>query len=177
MYLCYYYSIRNSGISTLGDKQRIMFTYQKIKDYQENLDLALEANDIAEVKRLIIPVAELLNVYKQKRGISAKDPNSFVLVGKLTTKNEIIFNEPKRDSVDLDNICSYFPYWVVENELGNPSDNYFFNDREVRVVDDLVQIKNPIGLNGEDSYGDIGYMIGNYKEVKVVFYDQYLEEN
>lgn len=155
-----------------------MLSYNYVLGYQANLNKAVEYldnNNVLSALELLNPVAELRNVYKHKTGTWGKTAE-YVLVGKITAKNEIIFNEPKKSTVDMNSLSTYYPYWIVEDKDGKLDVNNLINLFEVPEFSDLVQIRYPIGgiiHNYDKDSFVLGYATGSYDKAQVVFYDQY----
>ena len=157
-----------------------MLSYNYVLGYQDNLNKAVEYldnNNVLDALELLNPVEKLRNVYKHKTGTWG-DNAEYVLVGKITAKNEILFNEPKKSTVDLNSLSTYYPYWMVEDKEGKLNINNLISHLEVPEFNDLVQIRYPIGgsiLSYDTDAFVLGYAGGSYDKAQVVFYDQYLD--
>ena len=162
-----------------------MSDYNYLTYSQEQLDSAIELLDNTSLKDNPLAIEEAIDalkilartkpIYKKAYGTG-----EFVQVGKLTAKNEIIFDKPKTHlypsdknlarissvywagwfTLDEHNKEEYYPYLEISNR------NMFSEVLYYQTVRDEIDIINcPV----------LGFMMGDYRTAEVVFYDQYRE--
>jgi hypothetical protein len=159
-----------------------MIDYNDYVQYQNNLNKALEVleentstnNYCEEAKELLKSLMTYRDIYKKKYG-----ENEYVLVGKLTSKNEILFDIPiESDLVTNKNksrsIRVYCPEWYYI-ELNEKVMRYVpIAEEEITNKISFNQITYP--SNGMYNNTVLGYSMGDWRCAEVVFYDQYIRD-
>lgn len=172
-----------------------MTTYNYLTYYQEQLNRAIELLDTTSLKDNPLAVEEAITALKilaRTRPVykKAMGTNEYVQVGVLTTKNEIIFNTPK-DSL-----------YAKTKNLGRSSNVYWsgwfiFIDVETRVQEqetittqreeylshfditnrhmfqEILYSQTPRDEVEKDNSSVLGFIMGDYRNAEVIFYDQY----
>jgi len=163
-----------------------MSDYNYLTYSQEQLDRAIEVlnenpnrNNYTEEAKLALEIlARTKPVYKKAYGTG-----ELVQVGKLTSKNEIIFDKPKtllylsdKNLARVSNV--YYAGWFTLTEANTEGDYYSYYEIVNRQMfheilyepskysDDIEIVNCPV----------LGFMMGNYRTAEVVFYDQYIGE-
>ena len=168
-----------------------MIDYNDYVQHQNNLKKALELlekntstnNYTEDAKNLLKPLTTYKDIYKKKIG-----EDIYVLVGKLTIKNEVLFDIPKKRELPINkNNAKYIgvyssEWYYIELEVKGEektmkyapiapyevTNRYSFNQ--------LVYPKNPYYL-AIDEDPVLGYSLRDWKNAEVVFYDQYITIN
>ena len=145
-----------------------MIEYNYFKNYQQNLTKALEVETLEECKALIKPLAELKDVYKKK-----VEGEFYVKVGKITTKNEILFDIPDSDNfrflTERNSKYSgvYLAGWFINEQKW-----YYIPHEDIANRSQFQQI----GYTPNDSCDTnvVGFMLGNWRNAEIVLYDQFM---
>ena len=174
-----------------------MIDYNYYVQYQNNLNKALQIledntstnNYCEEAKSIIKSLMTYKDIYKKKYG-----ENSYVLVGKLTNKNEILFAEPRPSGFDIPLSSNLKTNDNKAKSVGVYSSEWYYIELEVKgekktmkyipiapyevtnrySFNQLVYPKNPHYL-ARDEDPVLGYSLGDWKNAEVVFYDQYIK--
>jgi hypothetical protein len=162
-----------------------MTDYNYLTYSQEQLNRAIELlnqntspnNYTVEAKTILEILSKTKPIYKKAYGTG-----EFVKVGKLTAKNEIIFDKPKTSLHPMTNNLGassnvYYAGWFLLTEVNTEGDYYSYYEIVNRQMfneilydwnkysDDIEVVNCPV----------LGFMMGDYRAAEVVFYDQYIE--
>lgn len=164
-----------------------MSDYNYLTYSQEQLNRAIELLDntstkdnllaVEEVKDILEILARTKPIYKKAYGTG-----EFVQVGKLTPKNEIILDLPKTSLYPMTKNLGrssnvYYAGWYTLTEANTEGDYYSYYEIVNRQMfseilyepskysDDIEVVNCPV----------LGFMMGDYRNAEVVFYDQYRE--
>lgn len=164
-----------------------MSDYNYLTYSQEQLNRAIELLDNTSLKDnpyAVEEAIEALKILAKTKPIYKKayGTGELVQVGKLTPKNEIIFDVPKttlysttKNLARSSNV--YYAGWYTLTEANTEGDYYSYYEivnRQMlseilyepsRYSDDIEVVNCPV----------LGFMMGNYQNAEVVFYDQYRE--
>ena len=147
-----------------------------IQEYQATLEKAIETKDVS----LLAPLVETIPVYKKKRYSTKDGASHMVQVGKLTTKNELIFLEPKKEPNTISLGMYDDGFWVegrtefipeeIRNIFPQPEGFHKIYPKNINTIFEVTDTSSYVF--------SIGYMIRDNKieNSAVIFYDQYLGE-
>lgn len=166
-----------------------MIDYNDYVQYQDNLKKALQIledntstnNYCEEAKTIIKSLMTYKDIYKKKYG-----ENSYVLVGKLTNKNEILFDIPLSSNLKTNDNKA--------NSVGVYSSEWYYIELEVKGEKKTMkyvpiapyEVTNRYSFNqlvypnnshylAIDEDPVLGYSLGDWKNAEVIFYDQYIK--
>jgi len=159
-----------------------MSDYNYLTYSQEQLNRAIEllketSNEyvLDEIRVSLEILARTKPIYKKAYGTG-----ELVQVGKLTPKNEIIFDLPKSSLYPMTKNLGrssnvYYAGWFTLTEANTEGDYYSYYEIVNRQMfseilyepsnyrDDIEVVNCPV----------LGFMMGDYRNAEVVFYDQY----
>lgn len=170
--------------------------YNHLTYYQEQLNRAIQlleenpskTNYTEEAKDTLSILAKTRPIYKK-----AYLTNELVLVGKLTSKNEIIFDLPKTSLYPMTknlgrNSSIYLPGWItlINVDKIDETGEYIQSQREENLSyydianrDMFKELLSTVYYRGDNidvsRCSTIGFMMGDCRNMEVVFYDQYKE--
>lgn len=164
-----------------------MSDYYHLTYCQEQLNRAIELLDNTSLKDnpyAVVEAIEALKIIAKTKPIYKKayGTGEFVQVGRLTFKNEIIFDLPKSSLYPMTKNLGrssnvYYAGWFTLTEANTEGDYYSYYEIVNRQMFSEI-------LYEPSKYSDglevancpvLGFMIGDYRNAEVVFYDQFRE--
>jgi len=163
-----------------------MSDYNYLTYSQEQLNRAIKLLDNTSLKDnpyAIVEALEALEILARTKPIYKKayGTGEFVQVGKLTAKNEIIFDKPKSSLYSTTKNLGrsskvYYAGWFTLTDWNTEGDYYSYYEIVNRQMFSEI-LYEPSKYSEEIELVNcpvLGFMMGDYRTAKVVFYDQYL---
>lgn len=162
----------------MSDYYHLTYCQNQLSRAIEVLNQNTSSNNYTEEAILALEIlAKTKPIYKKAYGTG-----EFIQVGKLTTKNEIIFDLPKTSLYPMTKSLGrssnvYYAGWFTLTEANTEGDYYsyyeivnrqMFNEilyEPSKYSDDIEVVNCPV----------LGFMMGDYRNAEVVFYDQFRE--
>lgn len=172
-----------------------MSNYNYLTYYQEQLNRAIEVlEQNPNRNNYTVEASEALKILARTRPVYKKAiaTDELVLVGRLTSKNEIIFDKPRESLLPRTknfgiNSSVYWAGWFTYINVDEINENFEYIKTKKEEYLSYFDIANryhfqeilycPSRGDGVDICNSpvLGFMMSDYRNAEVVFYDQYRE--
>ena len=164
-----------------------MSDYYHLTYCQDQLNRAIELLDntsLVDNPLAILEAIEALKIIAKTKPIYKKayGTGEFVQVGRLTIKNEILFDLPKTSLYPMTKNLGrssnvYYAGWFTLTEANTEGDYYSYFEIVNRHQFQEI-LYSPSNVRDDIDIQDcpvLGFMMGDYRNAEVIFYDQFRE--